>query len=107
MAFESNVSMVESLMLANDTYAPAAETQVHARLLGQEVKAVLEELNERERAVVVARFGLDGREARSLEWLGQRLGITRERVRQIEARAVEKLQRSPAVHKKLRDYYVD
>ena len=107
MSFESNVSMVESLMLAHDTAAPATEAQLHTRVLAQEVRAVLTELTEREREVIESRFGLDGHDSRSLEWLGQRLGITRERVRQIEARALQKLQRSPAVHRKLHDFYVE
>ena len=107
MSFENNVTMVESLMAANETCAPAAEAQVHTRLLAASVRNVLTELTVREREVIEARFGLDGQECRSLEWLGQRFGITRERVRQIEARAVQKLQRSPAVHKTLHDYYVD
>jgi len=107
MSFENNVSMVESLMAANDSAVPAAEVAVHTRMLAQEVRAVMQELTDRERAVITARFGLDGREARSLEFLGQRLGITRERVRQIEARAIQKMQRSPAAHKKLHAFYVD
>ena len=107
MSFESNVGVVESMMAANDTCAPAADVAVHTRMLSASVREVMKQLTDRERAVLSARFGLDGREARSLEFLGQRLGITRERVRQIEARALEKLKRSPEVHKQLRDYYAD
>lgn len=107
MSFENNVSMVEALMAETNSCAPAAETQVAARMLSASVREVMTELTEREQEVITARFGLDGQESRSLEWLGQRLRITRERVRQIEARALQKLQRSPQVHKKLRDFYVD
>lgn len=107
LSFENNVSMVEAMMAETNSCVPAAETTVHGRMLSESVRDVMTELNDREQQVITARFGLDGQEARSLEWLGQRLGITRERVRQIEARALQKLQRSPAVHKKLRDYYVD
>ena len=107
MSFESNVSAVESLMAAQDTAAFGPEDEVQARILSEEVQRVMQELNEREREVLTMRFGLDGRESRSLEFLGQRYGITRERVRQIEARAVQKLQRSPQAYKRLRDFYVD
>ena len=106
MSFESNASLVESMMAASDTAAPA-ESRADARMLAESVRECLGELTERERQVLTARFGLDGREARSLEHLGQRYGITRERVRQIEARALQKLQRSPMAYKKLRDFYVD
>ena len=60
-------------------------------LLRSLVASMLLELSEREREVVVARFGLGDREAQTLEQIGRRFDITRERVRQIEARALRKL----------------
>ena len=59
--------------------------------LAQDVQAVLDVLPQRERHIVVARFGLDAREPRTLEDIGKDLGITRERVRQLEARALGRL----------------
>ena len=55
------------------------------------VASMLLELSEREREVVIARFGLEGGAAETLEQIGRRLRVTRERVRQIEARALRKL----------------
>lgn len=72
-------------------------------MLGQEVLEALSELNDREQDVVRMRFGLvDGR-ARTLEEVGREFGVTRERIRQIEAKTLAKL-RHPHRSKKLRDY---
>ena len=54
--------------------------------------AWVRELPEKEQTVIVSRFGLDGDEAKTLEEIGRTMGLTRERVRQIEAKAVRKLQ---------------
>jgi RNA polymerase primary sigma factor len=71
--------------------------------LREEIEEVLSELTERQRAVIKLRFGLvDGR-ARTLEEIGSELNLSRERVRQIEAEAFNKL-RQPRVWAKLRDY---
>jgi RNA polymerase primary sigma factor len=67
------------------------------------VQAALDTLIPRERRVIQLRFGLiDGHE-RTLEEVGQRFGVTRERIRQIEAKALRKL-RHPSRSQKLRDY---
>ena len=63
----------------------------------------LEELDDREKDVVRMRFGLDGGQPRTLEEVGRHFGVTRERVRQIEARTMAKL-RHPHRSQKLRDY---
>jgi RNA polymerase primary sigma factor len=55
------------------------------------VRQALEVLPERERRVIELRFGFDGEEQRSLEAIGKELGLTRERVRQLEANAFQKL----------------
>jgi len=72
-------------------------------LLGDQMRGVLGELNQRERQVLEMRFGLDGEQPHTLESIGEQLGISRERVRQIEAKALRKL-RAPARSAKLRDY---
>ena len=60
-------------------------------LLPQEVARLLSELGERERVILRLRFGLDDGQPRTLDEIGQRLGVTRERIRQLEAAAMSKL----------------
>jgi RNA polymerase primary sigma factor len=64
---------------------------------------MLEELTEREKEVLRLRFGLEDGHPYTLEEVGRRFGVTRERIRQIEAKALRKL-RHPSRSKKLRDY---
>ena len=72
-------------------------------MLREELSAALESLTDRERQVIQLRFGLiDGR-ARTLEEVGKEFNVTRERIRQIEAKALRKL-RHPSRSKKLRDF---
>jgi RNA polymerase primary sigma factor len=73
------------------------------QMLQEAVKEVLDELNEREKEVVVMRFGLDDEQARTLEEVGRQFGVTRERIRQIESKTLAKL-RHPHRSQKLRDY---
>jgi RNA polymerase primary sigma factor len=73
------------------------------RMLGNAVLEALDELNEREKAVVRMRFGLDDGQARTLEEVGREFGVTRERIRQIESKTLAKL-RHPHRSQKLRDY---
>jgi RNA polymerase primary sigma factor len=72
-------------------------------LLAEAVGEALEELTERERQVVRLRFGLDDGQVRTLEEVGREFGVTRERIRQIEAKTLAKL-RHPIRSQKLRDY---
>jgi RNA polymerase primary sigma factor len=84
--------MGELIEDANATVPVEAASQL---LLRQHLAAVLDELNPRERTVIELRFGLHGAQPQTLEQVGSGLGLTRERIRQIEARAMSKL-RHPA-----------
>ncbi len=86
-----------------DDDAPAPPDAASGTLLKEQLVDVLGTLNERERDVLNLRFGLiDGR-PRTLEEVGQAFDVTRERIRQIEAKALRKL-RHPTRSKKLKDY---
>ncbi len=73
------------------------------QLLKEELHAILNSLSTRERKVLEMRFGLGDGQGRTLEEVGSEFGVTRERIRQIEAKALRKL-RHPIRSKKLRDY---
>jgi RNA polymerase primary sigma factor len=73
------------------------------KMLKEQVDDVLGTLSERERAVLAMRFGLDDGRSRTLEEVGREFGVTRERIRQIEAKALRKL-RHPSRAKKLKDF---
>ena len=64
---------------------------------------VLDQLNEREKRIIQLRFGLSGEGPLTLEETGKMLGITRERVRQIQEKAITKLKTFPAI-RELKDY---
>ena len=74
-----------------------------AQLLREQVQEVLNSLTERESRVLKLRFGLEDGRTRTLEEVGREFGVTRERIRQIEAKAIRKL-RHPSRSKRLRDY---
>ena len=73
------------------------------QLLKEQINEVLFSLNERERRVLRLRFGLDDERSRTLEEVGREFGVTRERIRQIEGKALRKL-RHPSRSRKLKDY---
>jgi RNA polymerase primary sigma factor len=81
--------------------APA--TAAARALLSEAIEEALQELNDRERAVVRLRFGLDDGQIRTLEEVGKEFGVTRERIRQIESKTLAKL-RHPTRSQRLRDY---
>jgi RNA polymerase primary sigma factor len=68
-----------------------------------QIAEALDKLSERERRIIVLRFGLEDGKFRTLEEVGREFGITRERIRQIEAKALRKL-RHPSYSRQLRGY---
>lgn len=86
-----------------DEDVPAPDKAAAASMLKEQLMEVLSGLTEREQKVLRLRFGLDDGRARTLEEVGKEFDVTRERIRQIEAKALRKL-RHPARSKILRDY---
>ncbi len=89
-----------------DDRQPSPVDQASRQLLKDHLEEVLSTLSEREAKVLSLRFGLDGGQQRTLEEVGKVFGVTRERIRQIEAKALRKL-RHPSRRKALQDYLED
>jgi len=106
MSLETPVGAEENSSLGDfieDDSLPGPADQANRRLLKEQMNEILSGLSERERRVLEMRFGLKDGNARTLEEVGQEFGVTRERIRQIEAKALRKL-RHPIRSRKLRDY---
>ncbi|TME71629.1 MAG: RNA polymerase sigma factor RpoD, partial [Chloroflexi bacterium] len=86
-----------------DNQALAPSDAASHKLLKEQVESVLEGLTGRERRVLQLRFGLEDGRTRTLEEVGREFNVTRERIRQIEAKALRKL-RHPSRSRKLKDY---
>ena len=86
-----------------DEHNMSPEDYATNELLKDEIADVLQTLTEREEKVIKLRFGLEDGKSRTLEEVGQMFGVTRERIRQIEAKALRKL-RHPSRSRKLKDY---
>jgi len=89
--------------IVQDEQNPSPSEAIERDLLRQEVRRILDTLNPRERQVIELRFGLLDDHDHTLEEVGKRLKVTRERVRQIEGRAIRKL-RQPQMSRMLREY---
>jgi RNA polymerase primary sigma factor len=91
--------------LESDREDGSPEEQTFKGVLREHIDSVLADLSDREREILKLRFGLDDGIPRSLAWIGKRFNVTRERIRQIEARGLKKLKRSAKANTRLRDYY--
>ena len=87
-----------------DDQSPEPSELVNEKERHDVIDSVLDTLTEREKKVIKLRYGLDGGPARTLEQVGKEFNITRERIRQIEAKALRKL-RHPTRAKKLQDFF--
>jgi RNA polymerase primary sigma factor len=106
LSLDSPVGEEDDSYLADFIKDDGAEEPLDAatrQMLQDEVRNVLGELNDREKDVVVMRFGLDDEQPRTLEEVGRHFGVTRERIRQIESKTLAKL-RHPHRSQKLREY---
>jgi RNA polymerase primary sigma factor len=106
VSLETPIGEEEDALLGDfieDTRAIAPHDAATQTMLREQVEAVLDSLNGRERRVLTLRFGLEDGHARTLEEVAKEFGLTRERIRQIEAIALRKL-RHPSRSRKLRDF---
>lgn len=98
---EEDDSNLGDFVADNNTVTP--EANVEAVMLREHIDLLLQDLKERERQVIVLRFGLEDGHPRTLEEVGKEFNVTRERIRQIEAKALRKL-RNPVRSKKIKDF---
>ena len=86
-----------------DNNITTPEENVESVMLREHIDTLLQDLKERERQVIILRFGLEDGHPRTLEEVGKEFNVTRERIRQIEAKALRKL-RNPVRSKRMRDF---
>ncbi len=89
-----------------DTRSPAPSEATEREMLGEYLQTALDRLPEREARILQLRYGLLDGELHTLEEVGKTMGVTRERVRQLEAQALNRLRRSSS-HAILRDFMFD
>ncbi len=77
-----------------DNLRPSVEYQIIKNSIQQQIRDMLDELDDKEASVIKLRFGLDDDDARTLQEIGDMLNLSRERIRQIEQKAMRKLARS-------------
>ena len=97
-------SVVGDFVVDEDAETP--DETASAQFLKDTIKRVLSDLTEREQKIIALRFGLDDGKNYTLEEVGREFNVTRERIRQIEAKALVKLRRHPAA-RKLKEYIKD
>jgi len=98
---EEDDSNLGDFVADNNTVTP--EANVESVMLREHIDGLLQDLKERERQVIILRFGLEDGHPRTLEEVGKEFNVTRERIRQIEAKALRKL-KNPVRSKKIRDF---
>ncbi|MFT4106438.1 MAG: RNA polymerase sigma factor RpoD [Lacrimispora sp.] len=98
---EEDDSNLGDFVADNNVVTP--EGNVESVMLREHIDALLGDLKERERQVILLRFGLEDGHPRTLEEVGKEFNVTRERIRQIEAKALRKL-RNPVRSKRIRDF---
>ncbi len=98
---DESESTLEQFLEDEKALSPEKETATN--FLREHIREVLDELKLRERKILELRFGLDNNESHTLEEVGRKFGVTRERIRQIEAKALQKIKKSDKV-KKLKEY---
>lgn len=98
---EEDDSNLGDFVADNNTVTP--EANVEAVMLREHIDLLLQDLKDRERQVIILRFGLADGHPRTLEEVGKEFNVTRERIRQIEAKALRKL-RNPVRSKKIKDF---
>jgi RNA polymerase primary sigma factor len=78
-----------------DDLTPTPDNQTNSNLMKNNLYEMLDFLTPRERKIIIMRFGLDGWDIHTLEEVGKEFGVTRERIRQIESKTLEKLREHP------------
>ena len=101
---EEDDSNLGDFVADNNTVTP--EANIESVMLREHIDVLLQDLKDREREVIILRFGLRDGHPRTLEEVGKIFNVTRERIRQIEAKALRKL-RNPVRSKKIKDFLND
>ena len=101
---EEDDSNLGDFVADNNTVTP--EANIESVMLREHIDVLLKDLKDREREVIILRFGLRDGHPRTLEEVGKIFNVTRERIRQIEAKALRKL-RNPVRSKKIKDFLND
>ncbi|MFQ6070588.1 MAG: RNA polymerase sigma factor RpoD/SigA [Candidatus Aminicenantales bacterium] len=98
--YEEDIEVEDTI---EDALAPSVEYQIIKASIQQQIREILEELDEKEALVLKLRFGLDDGKPHTLQEIGDKLNLSRERIRQIEKKAMKKLARSHKL-RQLRGY---